>query len=190
MRHEGTFFTSDFRWSMKDAGDFLTMLISGAGMGGSAKTLAGGIHGAADSIRNWGRAENGAGGILKESVVSAADDGLSNKDGTDTTRVGRWMSQEEYDKMISTGMVQPSQKGMTHVACPSDIGAFGRQAKKGSLYVEFDIPNDAVLTQGGAESWKIIHGPGSPKDKLSKMKGLPGISQMPKATNIKIGGKK
>ena len=46
--------------------------------------------------------------------------------GSDTTRVGRWMSQEEYDMMISSGKVQMSGDNKVHVANPADINAFGR----------------------------------------------------------------
>ncbi len=49
------------------------------------------------------------------------------------------MSQEEYDKMISTGKVQMSGDNKVHVANPADINAFGKQAPNGSLYVEFDV---------------------------------------------------
>lgn len=39
----------------------------------------------------------------------------------DTTRVGRWMSESEYKKMLETGKVQMSQADITHVANPADI---------------------------------------------------------------------
>lgn len=50
-----------------------------------------------------------------------------------TTRVGRWMSQAEYDTMVKTGKVPESFSGTTHVANPADPKAFGKQAKPGSI---------------------------------------------------------
>ena len=45
-----------------------------------------------------------------------------------TTRVWRWMSKEEYKKMLETGRVQMSLNGTTtYVANPADINAFGKQ---------------------------------------------------------------
>lgn len=55
-------------------------------------------------------------------------------------KVGRWMSQAEYDAMVKSGKVQESFSGTTHVASPADPEAFGKQAKSGSLYVEFEVP--------------------------------------------------
>ena len=83
-----------------------------------------------------------------------------NKGGKGTTRVGRWMSQEEYDKMISTGKVQMSGDNKVHVANPADINAFEKQAPNGSLYVEFDVPSNTI-SKGGTDGWGIINGPGS-----------------------------
>lgn len=65
--------------------------------------------------------------------------------GSDTTRVGRWMSQDEYDKMDK---------------------------------------------KGGADGWGIINGAGYLLDRLYDKKGLPRITEMPKATNITIVGSK
>lgn len=49
------------------------------------------------------------------------------------------MSQGEYDEMVKTGYVQESISGTTHVARPADISAYIKQAKPGSLYVEFNV---------------------------------------------------
>lgn len=53
MRHEGTFFTKDFRWELADAGDFLSMALSGAGATMSAAGMASGISDAAKTYRKW-----------------------------------------------------------------------------------------------------------------------------------------
>ena len=108
---------------------------------------------------------------------------------TQTTRVGRWMSQKEYDKMVASGKVQMSGDNKVHVANPADINAFGKQAPNGSLYVEFDVPSNTI-SKGGTDGWGIINGPGSLLDRLNAKKGLPRITEMPSATNITIEGSK
>ena len=106
-----------------------------------------------------------------------------------TTRVGRWMSQAEYDKMVETGKVQMSGDNKVHVANPADANAFGKQAPNGSIYVEFDVPSNTI-SKGGMDGWGIINGPGSMQDRLNAKKGLPRITEMPNADNIKIEGAK
>ncbi len=103
-------------------------------------------------------------------------------DVSDTTRVGRWMSPEEYEKMMASGKVQMSDGNMTHVANPADINAF-KASKPGTIYVEFDVPSSS-LKPGGTNVWSTIPGPGSRYDKLY------GIPEMPDAINIKIVGRK
>ncbi len=109
--------------------------------------------------------------------------------GGDTTRVGRWMSQGEYDKMVASGKVQMSEDNKVHVANPAEINAFRKQAPKGSIYVEFDVPGNTI-SKGGTDGWGIINGPGSLLDRLNAKKGLPRITEMPNATNISIEGRK
>ena len=115
---------------------------------------------------------------------------LSVKGGSGTTRVGRWMSQEEYAKMVETGKVQMSPNGnTTYVANPADINAFGSQAKPGSIYVEFDVDSSKIY-KAGNDVWGQIPGPGSLYDRLNMKKGLPPIEDMPNAYDIKIRGEK
>ena len=47
-----------------------------------------------------------------------------------------------------------------------------------------------IIKPGGKENWGIIHGPGSPVDRLNIKKGLEGIKEMPKVYNIEIKGEK
>ena len=103
------------------------------------------------------------------------------------TRVGRWMSREEYDKMVKTGKVQESFSGTTHVANSASIDAFFKQAKPGSIYVEFDVPTSSLSQT--KDIWAKILGPNTPEARLRQMKGLD-IPQMPFAKNIKIVGEK
>ena len=122
-------------------------------------------------------------------VCDSKKTSLNTEGGSGTTRVGRWMSQEEYDKMVASGKVQMSGDNKVHVANPADINAFGKQAPKGSLYVEFDVPSNTI-SKGGTDGWGIINGPGSLLDRLNAKKGLPRITEMPNATNITIEGSK
>ncbi len=104
-----------------------------------------------------------------------------------TKRVGRWMSQAEYDSMVKTGKVQMSPNGnTTYVANPADPNAF-KAASNGSIYVEFDVPTNSIYPAGN-NNWGQISGPGSLMDRLNQSKGLPPINGMPNATNIKIIG--
>ena len=106
---------------------------------------------------------------------------------TSTTRVGRWMSQAEYKKMLESGTVPESFSGTTHVANPADMSAFGKQAKPGSIYVEFDVPSTSIKPT--SNGWSKIIGPNSLEGRLALKKGLT-LPEMPKASNIKIVGGK
>ena len=124
---------------------------------------------------------------LKKSEIENGSLNRQNKV-VNTIRVGRWMSKDELEKMVKTGRVQTSAGGITHVTNPSNPDAF-KAAKKGSIFVEFDINMDSVKS-GGNEKWGIISGPGSPLDKLNRKKGLEGIKEMPEVYNIQIKGEK
>ena len=117
------------------------------------------------------------------------DGGLDNPIVDEMSTVGRWMSMEEYTKMIDSGKVQMSPNGnTTYVATPSNIEAFPA-AKPGSVFTEFDV-NSQSLYPAGKEGWGQIPGPGSLIDRLNQKKGLPAITEMPDARNINIKGEK
>ena len=100
----------------------------------------------------------------------------------DLVRVGRWMSQQEYDRMAATAYVQESRSGTTHVVLPANPSAFQAQAALGSLYAEFDVPRSSIKpTQQG---WAKILGPATLEARLALAKGQP-IPQMPRAENIR-----
>ena len=104
------------------------------------------------------------------------------------TRVGRWMSREEYDKMIKTGYVQkPYNADQSYVAHPADINAFKKQASVGSVYVEFDVPLKSI--KHTKDVWATVPGPNSIYSKLNELKGLPPY-EFPKVSNIKLVGEK
>ena len=99
----------------------------------------------------------------------------------DLVRVGRWMSSQEYALLVSTGRVQESTSGTTHVAFPADGKAFQAQALQGSFYVEFDIPASSV--KATQQEWAKILGPNTLEGRQARRAGTP-IPQMPTALNI------
>ncbi len=86
--------------------------------------------------------------------------------------------------MIKTGKIQESYSGITHFSNLASIDAFYNQAKPGSIYVEFDVPKHTV-TKGGTDAWRIIHVPGSMRDRLNAGNRLPRITEC-----YTIGGNK
>ncbi|OMF10609.1 hypothetical protein BK131_23630 [Paenibacillus amylolyticus] len=91
------------------------------------------------------------------------------------------MSTQEYNNMCNTGLVQESFTGTTHVADPANSQSFYRQAKNGSLYAEFNVPENSVKKTG--EGWSKILGPKSAEGRLNARKGNP-FPGMPPATII------
>jgi RHS repeat-associated protein len=162
-------------------------------MGGATENL-GNVTGQYDSgcATGWDVAKAGGrwgfqAGVVATTAVSGyglARGGIAaiaGAGGEGAVTVGRWMSAAEHEAMESSGMVQESLSGTTHVASPADPSAFIRQAAKGSRYVEFDVPASALKqTQQG---WAKIIGPNSLEGRLATLKGLP-LPQMPAASNI------
>ncbi|WP_230200469.1 RHS repeat-associated core domain-containing protein, partial [Serratia marcescens] len=103
--------------------------------------------------------------------------------GLSEVTVGRWMGPAEYEKMVSTGKVVQSTTGTTHVASPANIDAFGKQAKPGTMYVEFEVPERSLIKTN--EGWAKIVGPDSLEGRLAKRKGLP-VPEMPTVKNIEV----
>ena len=93
------------------------------------------------------------------------------------------MSSSEYKQMIHSGRVVQSTTGITHVAYPADIEAFGKQAKPGTMYVEFNVPENSLTKTN--EGWAKIVGPDSLEGRLAKRKGQP-VPEMPTASNIEV----
>lgn len=108
---------------------------------------------------------------------SGGDDGL--------VTVGRWMSTDEYQKMMATGMVQPGAGDRTFVVYPASKDAY-ISARPGSVYVEFDVPQ-SQLSPGGRPGDYKLSGPGSLDARLAARKGLP-APELPAAKNIQLGG--
>ncbi|WP_139489609.1 RHS repeat domain-containing protein [Brevibacillus dissolubilis] len=98
-------------------------------------------------------------------------------------RVGRWMGTDEYNKMLKTGKVQEGAGGHTYVAYPADEESYYKQAKVGTVYVEFDVPRDALVRS--SDEWAYMIGKDSWEAKVWAKKGLP-IPDMPYAENIQL----
>ncbi len=90
--------------------------------------------------------------------------------------------------MLDTGYVQkPYNADQSYVAYPADYYAYFKQASKGSIYVEFDVPTESLKRT--KDIWATIPGPNSMYSKLNIQKGLKPYS-FPKVTNIKLMGEK
>ena len=88
--------------------------------------------------------------------------------------------------MVATGRVQiPFNKGGTYVALPADPGSFGKQAKPGTVYVEFDVPTTSISKSSDGRAF--IDNPTSVTARLAEKKGLP-IPEAPEFKNITLGG--
>jgi hypothetical protein len=107
-----------------------------------------------------------------------------------TTRVGRWMSQAECNKMIETGTVQFSTNGnTTYVSNPANIDAYiSAPYKHKSVYVEFDVATSA-LYPASKSTWSQIPGPGSNAAKYNEILGGPRIEGVVTAENIQVVGR-
>ncbi|WP_225080672.1 RHS repeat-associated core domain-containing protein [Streptomyces sp. CoT10] len=107
-----------------------------------------------------------------------------------TTTVGRWMSEDEYQAMSDTGKVQAGSGGTsTYVAHPANSDAYRKQAAPGSIYAEFDVPC-SCLKPAGEPGWAQIPGPQHPiYSKLNAKRGLP-PPEMPSFENLRIVDRK
>ncbi|MCT4545176.1 MAG: DUF6531 domain-containing protein [Vallitalea sp.] len=112
---------------------------------------------------------------------------IQNVTNNGMTRVGRWMSTDEYNKMVKTGMVQEGGGGQTYAAFKKE--GFMKQAANDAVYVEFDVPTSSFKITNPDLGWVRFKSPLSVEGKLAIRKGLP-VPQLPKAENITlIGGK-
>jgi hypothetical protein len=89
-------------------------------------------------------------------VVATNTAGAAAEGAAGTTRVSRWMSQAEYDGMVASKEVQVGTGGLkTDVLNPANPAGYAKQAPPGSVYVEFDVPSNA-LVPGGNTGWNQI----------------------------------
>jgi RHS repeat-associated protein len=118
----------------------------------------------------------GATPVLVHNAGSDPGPGMAN--------VGRWMSPDEYQQMVSTGMVQEGKGGYTYVVSPGDPEAY-KPTYKGSIYVEFDVPESSLIGGGRPGDYKMANPDTLYGRILAKRGGTPG---MPEAKNIRLGG--
>ncbi|RLK09568.1 intein/intein/RHS repeat-associated protein [Micromonospora sp. M71_S20] len=119
-------------------------------------------------------------GIHTYYVMAGEASVLVHNTGDDIVRVGRWMSQREYDVMVRTGRVQPGAGGLTYVVYPASRDAF-KPTWPGSVYAEFDVPRSSLIQGGRPGDYKMAEADTLMGRYLAKKGGTPG---MPNATNI------
>lgn len=164
-------------------------------------TVMGGIMTVADDDPNtsfldgmWSGAKKSFVTSGLSAVGSAANYSLDNKVGMLTgipkggeVRVGRWMSENEYNIMKKTGRMVEGPEGLTFVATGGSDAFQG--AKVGSVYVEFKVPKNSLI-QGGKPNWYKTVGPsakGSQIRALNKQGGqmLPKVRSLSPILKIK-----
>gem|GEM_PF-1992180 len=106
-------------------------------------------------------------------------------DETATVRVGRWMSNSEYNTMRNSGQVQPGSDGAGTYILLDGPANFESQARPGSVYVEFDVrANDPWFMTNDGLGWAIIPTPGSSQANRWRIATGETITSMPAATSI------
>jgi RHS repeat-associated protein len=111
---------------------------------------------------------------------------LVHNDGDDDlVRVGRWMSQAEYDAMERTGMVQRGAGGYSYVVYPANKDAY-KSARPGSVYAEYDVPHSSLIPGGRTGDYKMSDS-STMYSRLRLKKGLPPY-ELPEAKNLNLGG--
>ncbi len=110
---------------------------------------------------------------------------VHNDGGDDLVRVGRWMSQGEFDEMSRTGVVQRGGGGYTYVVHPANPDAY-RSARPGSVYAEFDVPRSSLIPGGRPGDYKMSDADTLHSRLAVKKGGVP--YQLPGVSNIAKGG--
>lgn len=120
-------------------------------------------------------------------VGSAANYSLDNKVGMLTgipkggeVKVGRWMSENEYNIMKKTGRMVEGDGGSTFVATGGSDAYKG--AKAGSVYVEFKIPKNSLI-QGGKPNWYKVIGPNARVNQIYQL-NKQGGQMLPKVRSL------
>ena len=100
---------------------------------------------------------------------------------TQLTRIGTWVSEAEYNLMVSTKQLQKRSGGLTHVLLE---GKENYTDIAGKMYVEFNIPANTTIARGSGKGWGIFYEPESTFWKFYNNKGL-NVGQ-PNVSNIQI----
>jgi hypothetical protein len=107
--------------------------------------------------------------------------------GPGTTRVGRWMSETEYQAMLESGRVQApfNGAGATHVTVPPNASAF-KPPPQSTRFVEFDVPSEQLRIHDPVNGWGRVFGPASLEARAAAAKGFTVPTEMPPAINIRV----
>ncbi len=113
--------TGQFQKKAADAGMALGEQLAKEGPGAIVKD----VQAAIDYSLNT---PEGQGGLLANVLLFSAG-GLAGaraavEESSGLTRVGRWMSNDEHERMVSSGLVQEGQHGTTFVAHPADPATY------------------------------------------------------------------
>ena len=95
-------------------------------------------------------------------------------------KVGRWMSENEYNIMKKTGRMVEGDGGSTFVATGGSDAYKG--AKAGSVYVEFKIPKNSLI-QGGKPNWYKVIGPNARANQIYQL-NKQGGQMLPKVRSL------
>ena len=108
-------------------------------------------------------------------------------DCSEDVRVGRWMSQEEADAMVETGLVQRPRNGtdQSYVTSPANAGEFRRQAPEGSVFVTYRVRGSSVYSSSAGGRSYVSTGPNSLPSRVDVRRGLPAHAT-PRARNVYI----
>lgn len=87
-------------------------------------------------------------------------------------RVGRWMSPDEFSKMVATSAVQVGGGNTTFVSRPPNSNVSRGATARGNYFVEFNVPS-SMLFPGGPPGSAQIPGPGHRLAVLSASRGKP-----------------
>ena len=110
---------------------------------------------------------------MKSSLSNTVNQAISK---TNTTRVGQWMSESEYNEFVNTGEIP-----RTNVLTKGKEG-YMKQADKGDYYVEFDIDSSLLKTKDEQLGWSLVKSKNQMYLKLAEKKGE--ILPAPIGTNI------
>ena len=131
------------------------------------------IRGQAATARGGSRAD-----VAGQLLGSLTTNVIAANAGDDLTRVGRWMSQSEYDQMVKSSRVIEGGGGRTYVVRPPNPETY--KPGKG-VYAEFDVPRSSLHPAGGNPNYAVIPGPNAGTTRFGP---LP--TQMPRATCIEL----
>jgi RHS repeat-associated protein len=100
---------------------------------------------------------------------------LANTESSSFTRVGRWMEQRELNIMKKTGRVAEGGGGQTFVSI-NGYTDYMPTAAKGTVYVEFDVPTNSLVS-GGKVGWFKTLGPSAGRSQMNELNKLGGELQ-------------